>query len=79
MNVQVASGCIKKWYETIEGVSRCNSEVILPQWVAAMPLPVGDETRTSKSCIRTAVAARGPLLRLASGLGKPARGPRAVT
>ena len=54
MNVQVASGCIKKWYETIEIVSRCNSEVLIKKWVAPMPLPWMDETRTSKSCIRTA-------------------------
>ena len=54
MNVQVASGCIKKWYETIEIVSRCNSEVLIKKRVAPMPLPWMDETRTSKSCIRTA-------------------------
>jgi hypothetical protein len=40
MNVQVVSGCIKKWYETIEGVSRSYSEVLVRQWVAAMPLAV---------------------------------------
>ena len=51
-NVQIASGCIRKWYESSEGVSRCYCEVHLQQRIAAMPLPVVDETRTSKSCIK---------------------------
>jgi hypothetical protein len=51
-NVQIASGCIKNWYELRVGVSRCYCEVILRQRIAAMPLPVVDETRTSKSCIK---------------------------
>ena len=54
MNVQVASGCIKKWYESTLGVSRCHSEVLVRQGNAAMPLAVVDETTTSKSGIKTA-------------------------
>jgi hypothetical protein len=48
-NVQIASGCIKNWYGLRVGVSRCYSEVLLRQRIAAMPL---DETRTLKSCIK---------------------------
>jgi hypothetical protein len=51
-NVQLASGCIKNWYESSEGVSRYYCEVLLQQRIAAMPLLVVDETRTSKSCIK---------------------------
>jgi hypothetical protein len=53
-NVQVASGCIKNWYEFSEGVSRCHCKVLMPQRLATMPRPVMDETRTSKSCITRA-------------------------
>lgn len=52
-NVQVASGSITNWGESSEGVSGCHSEVLLRQWIATMPLPVTDETRTAKSCIGT--------------------------
>jgi hypothetical protein len=55
MNVQIASGCIKNWYESSEGVSRCQCEVLLWQRIAAMPLPVADEARTLKSGISAAV------------------------
>ena len=54
MNVQVASGCIKKWYESTLGVSRCRSEILVRQGIAAMALAVVDETTTSKSGIKTA-------------------------
>ena len=61
MNVQIASGCIKNWYELRVGVSRCYSKVLLQQRIVAMPRPVLNETRTSKSCIKTACL--GPAVR----------------
>src|SRR5258706_2973495 len=57
-NVQIASGCIKNWYELRVGVSRCYAEVLLRQRLAAMPLPVVDETRTSQSCIKNGAFVR---------------------
>jgi hypothetical protein len=51
-NVQIASGGIKNWYESSEGVSRCYCEVLLRHRFAAMPLSVADETGTAKSGIK---------------------------
>jgi hypothetical protein len=53
-NVQIASGCIKNWCESSEGVSRRDSEVIVRQRVAAMLLPKEVKNEELESCIKTA-------------------------
>lgn len=52
-NVQIASRCIRNWYESSAGVSRRQYEVLMPQRIATMPLPVEWRYGDIQSCIRT--------------------------